>query len=148
MPFHWLDRTKEILKDLENQSIIVPSDVASDFCSPSFCVPKQNNPSEPRLVVDFTKINEKIKRPFHPMQSVTEAWRGVPPGMKWFATLDLSASYWQIPVHEESQELLTFMAPTGTEAGRFRWTRLPMGLAISSDRFNRLVEEAMKKSRG
>ena len=65
--------------------------------------------------------------------------------MKWFATLDLSASYWQIPVHEESQEILTFMAPTGTEAGRFHWTRLPMGLAISSDRFNNLVEEAMMK---
>ena len=79
------------------------------------------------------------------MQTVAEAWRGVPKGMKWFATLDLSASYWQIPVHEESQELLTFLAPQGTEAGRFRWTRLPMGLAISSDRFNRLVEEAMKK---
>ena len=92
-PYNWITRTKEILKDLEAQGIIVQTQKASDFCSPSFCVPKQNDPSEPRLVVDFTKINEKIKRPFHPMQSVAEAWRGVPKGMKWFATLDLSASY-------------------------------------------------------
>ena len=62
MPYHWLARTQEILKELEEQGIIVKTTVPSDFCSPSFCVPKPNNPSEPRLVVNFTKINQKIKR--------------------------------------------------------------------------------------
>ena len=68
--------------------------------------------------------------------------------MKFFCTLDLSSSYWQIPVDEESEDLLTFMAPTNTGLGRYSWRRLPMGLSLSSDKFNKLVENALAKEKG
>ncbi len=101
-PFHWVDKTKRILTNLEEQGIITRAVESSNFCSPSFCVAKPSDPAEPRLVVDFTNINKKINRPYHPMGSVKEAWRKIPPGMKYFCTVDLSASYWQIPVDQNS----------------------------------------------
>ena len=45
-------------------------------------------------MVDIMRINAKIKCPYYPMMMVQEAWRGVPPGMRWFTTVDLSVSYW------------------------------------------------------
>ena len=49
-----------------------------------------------------------------------------------FFSVDLSASYFQIPISEESQPLTCFMTPQG----RFQMTWLSMGLYASSNSFN------------
>ena len=42
----------------------------------------------------------------------------------YFAVIDLTQGYWQIPIHEESQHLTAFR----TAEGLYEWTRLGMGL--------------------
>ena len=42
----------------------------------------------------------------------------------YFAVIDLTQGYWQIPIHEDSQHLTAFR----TAEGLYEWTRLGMGL--------------------
>lgn len=43
---------------------------------------------------------------------------------KYFAIMDLTAGYWQTPIHEDSCAYTAFITPHGT----YQWTRVPMGL--------------------
>ena len=144
----WVEKTGKIMKNLEEQVINVQALVSSELCSPYSCFAKPSNTRELRLVVDLKKVNAKIGRPYNRIITVADAWHKVPKGMMYFATVDLSATYWLILAVKEFQDILTFMEPSGSGVECFWWTCLPMGLSVSSDNFNDLVERAMKEEAG
>ena len=45
-------------------------------------------------------------------------------GAKIFTQLDSTNAYWQIPIHEDSQDLTTFQ----TSSGAYKWLRATMGI--------------------
>ena len=49
---------------------------------------------------------------------------------------DLTSSYWQVRISEESQGITTFIS----EFGRFRWCVFPQGLSCSGDEFGQRLE--------
>jgi len=55
---------------------------------------------------------------------------------KFFATVDATQGYHQVPVSKKSQEFLTII----TQQGRFCYTVTPMGVCSSSDLFNLLTD--------
>ena len=73
--------------------------------------------------------------------SSRKVWQKVHPASTCFFSADLSASYFQIPIAEESQPLTTFLTPRG----KFQMTRLSMGLSASSDQFNQRVGGVLDK---
>ena len=56
-----------------------------------------------------------------------------------FSKADMSSGYWHIKLDEESSKMTTFQ----TEYGRFRWLRLPFGLSVSAEMFQKRLIEAL-----
>ena len=50
-----------------------------------------------------------------------------------FSKLDVRSAYWHLQLDDESSKLTTMITPFG----RFRWLRLPFGLCVSSEIFQR-----------
>ena len=53
-----------------------------------------------------------------------------------FTTLDACSGFWQLPMDEDSSKLLTFNTPWG----RYRFTRLPFGVAPAPEIYQREME--------
>ena len=58
---------------------------------------------------------------------------------KFFAKIDLSTAYWQIPLDEKSEEVCTL----NTTRGLFRVTRLQQGLKNAAAVFQQAIEEVI-----
>ena len=136
VPLHWQESLDELLDSLIAEGVIVPQEGATDFVAPSFLVAKPHDPSRGRLVQDYSDgVNSCLKRSAHPIPSPFQVWQKVHPASTCFFVADLMASYFQLPISEESQPLTIFLTPRG----KFMMTRLSMGLSASSDQFNQRV---------
>ena len=58
---------------------------------------------------------------------------------KFFSALDGTSGYHQIPIHAESQEMLTFSSPWG----RFCFQRLPFGISSASEVYQQAISELL-----
>ena len=58
---------------------------------------------------------------------------------KVFSILDLKSGNWHVKVDEESSFLTTF----NTQFGRYRWLRLPFGLNVSAEIFQRQLHQVL-----
>ena len=92
-----------------------------------------------RMVTDYSKINEFVKRPVHPFSSAADIVRSIPAGTRFFAKMDAIHGYFQLALDEESYKLTTFLLPSG----RYRYLRAPMGLSSSSDEWCRHLDRAI-----
>ena len=63
---------------------------------------------------------------------------------KVFSTVDLKAGYWHCVLDEESSLLTTFSTPYG----RYQWLRLPFGLSVSSEIFQKRENRALEGLEG
>ena len=93
-----------------------------------------------RLCVDFQKLNEYVRRLYHPTRTPSDAVFNVKTGSRYFSTLDAAKGYWQVALDPENQELTTFITPFG----RYKFLRAPMGLASSQDEYCARGDEALQ----
>ena len=117
---------KELKRMLEG-GLLEEAPGYSEHISCGFFVEKNTRPGEPvkvRLVADFRGINKKLQRPEHPLDNSWGILKRLNPKHQFFAALDFSSGYSQIPLAEESRELFTILFPYG----KFRYTVLPQGL--------------------
>ena len=136
MPLHWQESLDKLLDSLIAEGVIMPQEGATDFVAPSFLVAKPHDPSRGCLVQDYSDgVNNCLKRSAHPIPSPFQIWQKVHPASTCFFSADLAASYFQIPISEESQPLTTFLTPQG----KFMMTRLSMGLSASSDQVQPMI---------
>ena len=82
-------------------------------------------------------------RPHFPMKTIEDIADKLP-GAKFFSTLDCNSGFWQIPLDEESSELLTFNTPEG----RYRFNRLPFGTSCSSELFQSIMTDIFQDLEG
>ena len=96
-----------------------------------------------RICLDPTDLNRAVVREYHPIPVVEDI---VPElnGSDHFTKLDLMDGYWHIKLTEESSYLTTFSTPFG----KFRYNRLPFGLNVSQDVFQRKVDETYDPCEG
>ncbi|CAB0011535.1 unnamed protein product [Nesidiocoris tenuis] len=138
IPIPWKDQVKQELDGLVEKGIIKPSsEEASDFVSPLVVIPKHNG--KIRICVDFTKLNNYVKRPVHPFKAPWEAVSNIGNGNIYFSSLDAASGYFQMELDEQSQKLTTFLTPWG----RYQFLQAPMGLIRSGDEFCRRGDEAL-----
>merc|ERR1712215_121852 len=111
----------------------------SQWSSKAFPVVKGDGTSC-RIVADFKRLNQYILRPHWPTESADQLLRHIPPEAKYFATMDLTSGYHQIPLDEESQNLLLISTPMG----RFKYLVLAQGVYSVSDIFNYLTDGSIR----
>lgn len=63
---------------------------------------------------------------------------------KVFTTVDARNGYWHVVLDEESSLLTTFDTPVG----RYRWLRLPFGLCVASEIFQKRLHQALENLEG
>ena len=59
---------------------------------------------------------------------------------KFFTLVDAKKGYWHVPLDEASSYLTTFSTPFG----RFRFLRLPFGLTVAQDVFQKQLDSALE----
>ena len=130
VPEHYGQAADELIDKLLKDGIIeeVPLDEISEWISPAHFVPKDGGKGV-RLVTDFTRLNKYIRRPVHPFPSSNDITRRIKAGTQFFAKLDATQGYHQVPLAPDSRKYTTFLIPRG----KFRYKRGPMGLASTND---------------
>lgn len=112
----------------------------SPYNSPLLVVPKKsaNDEKKWRLVVDFRKLNDKIVNDKFPLTRIEDVLDRLGRA-RYFSTLDMTSSFHQINLHENSRPLTSF----STGSGHYQFKRLPFGLKISSNSFQRMLTIAL-----
>lgn len=125
------------IKDMLKDDIIEPS--ISPYNSPVFLVPKksQNGEKKWRLVIDFRELNTKIIPDRYPIPRIDEILDGLGNAI-YFSTLDMQSGFHQIKLSKSSRKCTAF----STELGHFQFKRLPFGINICPNSFQRMVNLA------
>jgi transposase InsO family protein len=104
----------------------------SPWNTPAFVVRKPKGGW--RLVNDFRQLNTRTKKMEWPLPNIEHAVNALG-GNSYFACLDLSDAFFQIPIKQEHREYTAFNA-----GGRHvQYTVMPMGLCNATATFQRLI---------
>ncbi|UYV67597.1 hypothetical protein LAZ67_5001331 [Cordylochernes scorpioides] len=125
----------QIEKMLENE-IIEPSN--SPYAAPVTLARKRDGSK--RFCVDFRKLNELMTVDNYPIPLIETVLDQLS-NSKYFSTIDITSAFWQIPIHPESRPLLSFV----THLGQYHFNRLPFGLKLSPQIFERQLNQLILK---
>ena len=135
------EKAQKIIDQLEKHQLI--SRANSPFCSQPVWVWKKPKdkagkaavageadleaPRELRLALDYRKVNKMISSHCHfPNPNIKELLFKLK-SAKYISIMDLSNSYWQIPLTEATKPIFAFQ----TSSAQYVWNRLPQGTAPS-----------------
>ncbi|GFV92418.1 retrovirus-related Pol polyprotein from transposon 297 [Trichonephila clavipes] len=131
------DVEKQIDEWLE-QGIIRES--CSDFSFPVVACKKKDDETM-RLCIDYRKLNKKIVKDRYPLPIIEEVLDKLGNG-KIFTTLDLkNAFFFHVDVDEASRKYTAFV----TETGQYEFLKVPFGLSISSNYFQRYINYVFRE---
>ncbi|KAL6466207.1 hypothetical protein MHYP_G00263400 [Metynnis hypsauchen] len=88
-----------------------------------------------RFCVDYRRLNSVTVKDSHPLPRVDDTLDRLA-GAQIFSTIDLTAGYWQIPLHPRDKEKTAF----STGSGLFHFRMMPMGISNAPPSFQRLME--------
>lgn len=122
------------VQNLLKHKIIEPS--VSEYNNPILLVPKKgpNGQKSSRLVLDFRNVNKKLIADKFPLPRIDDILDQLGRA-KWFSVIDLYSGFHQIELDVDSRDITSF----STESGSYRFTRLPFGLSVSPNSFQRMM---------
>ena len=106
----------------------------SEWAAPTFIVPKKTG--DVRIVTDFRELNKWIKRKPYPLPRIQDLLQKMEK-FKYATAIDLRKGYYNIHLDEESANLCTTVFPWG----KYRYKKLPMGIATSPDIFQKAMND-------
>ncbi|KAL1268819.1 hypothetical protein QQF64_034182 [Cirrhinus molitorella] len=104
-PAHY-QKLRQVLTEMENQGIIRKS--TSEFASPSVMVWKKEGSL--RICTDFRWLNARTLKDAHPLPHQSDCLASLG-GNVFFSTMDLTSSFYNIPMHEEDKKYKAFITP-------------------------------------
>jgi len=140
-PIALKDAIKNELDSMERNEIIRKVTEPTDWVS-SLVYSKKKDGSI-RVCLDPRRLNSALKRPHHKTPTVEELTHHFT-GAKIFSKLDAKAGYWSVQLDTDSQLLTTFQSPFG----RYCFQRLPFGLSVSQDLFQRKMDQILEQVDG
>ena len=142
VPVHLKDLYRKELHDMLNLGVITPVDRTTDWVNSIVLSEKKTEKGEVtkiRVCLDPRNLNKWIKREHYRQKTVDEVVTELN-GAKFFTIVDARKGYWHVPLDEEKSYLTTFSTPFG----RYRFKRLPFGLVVSQDVFQKQLDTAFK----
>ncbi|XP_062607979.1 uncharacterized protein LOC134269786 [Saccostrea cucullata] len=130
VPFPLLPKVEEELLRMEEEGIIQKVTEPTEWCAPMVPVVKKNG--KIRICVDLKKLNEAVIRGNFMLPNLDDVSPKLV-GAKYFSKLDASSGFYQVPLHEDSWKLTTFI----TQLSRFCFKRVPFGITSASEIFQR-----------
>ena len=141
VPVALRNRLHEELVHLQEQGIICAVTEPTEWVSSMVVVPKKNG--KLRVCLDPKDLNRAVMREHYPLPTIEEVSSKLA-GAEIFTLLDVKHGFWHIKLDEQSSFLTTFNTPFG----RFRWSRLPFGISIASEIFQRKMHELIEGLQG
>lgn len=123
---------KKKLDDMTQKKVIEPVDQPTDWVNNLVIAEKKDGSL--RLCLDPKQLNENIRREHFQIPTFEEVTTQLG-GKRFFTILDQKDSYWQVQLDEESAKLCTF----GTPFGRYKFLRMPFGIASASEVLQRMA---------
>ena len=108
----------------------------SEWGSPTFIIPKKDG--RVRFISDFRRLNQMLKRKPYPLPRISDTLQQLE-GFNYATSLDLNMGYYHIRLSPTAADMCTII----TEYGKFRYKRLPMGVACSPDIFQAKIYELL-----
>ena len=90
-----------------------------------------------RLCLDPQDLNKNIRREHYYSRTIDEILPRLH-NKKYLSVMDTKKSYWHVELDEESSLLCTFNTPFG----RYKFNRLPFGIKVSEDIFQKKLVDA------
>jgi len=134
IPIAYHDEVRRELQEMERNGIIEKSKQAVDWCSPLVITHKKSG--KLRICIDYIRLNECVRTPCRQIPTIEEI-QGKIGRANYFTTLDMTNGYWQVEVHKDDRDLLTF----GTPCGTYTFKRLPFRLKSAPMIFQEYVTE-------
>jgi hypothetical protein len=106
----------------------------SSWGSPTFFQPKKDG--RIRVLTDFRYLNTQLHRRVYPLPRIQDILTKRK-GYRYFTKIDISMQYYTFELDDES----SWLCVTVTPFGKFRYTRLPMGVHMSPDIAQDIMEE-------
>ena len=125
------------LKRLQDLKVISPIEEPTDWVSQMVAVEKKNS-DRVRMCIDPRPLNKALLREHYHLPTLGEILPELSKA-KVFSKCDLRSGYWHVPLDAESRKLTCTQSPFG----RFVWNRLPFGLKVSSEFFQKRVHAAL-----
>ena len=141
VPIPLMEAVKKALADMEENGVITKVTQPTDWCAPMVPVLKPTQPGEEkkvRICVDYKRLNQSIKREKFSLPTFEEL-TGKLAGAKVFTKLDAASGFYQIPLDASAQAATTFITPFG----RYQYHRLPMGVSLAPEIYQRKMNELL-----
>lgn len=145
VPLAYEEDLDEQMWEWEETNIIERAQVDSPWCHrlDSAAKPGAKPGDKRRPIIDMRPANKAIYRDVFPMPSV-ETIAPKLAGARIFTKLDLKSAFHHIELHEESRFITTFM----TKRGMMQFTRLPFGINVAPEVFQRVLQEILSGCEG
>ena len=104
------DFLSQFVNSLLDKNMAYPNPYSA-WASAPLCVPKPG-PSNFLFTVDLRPVNKFTIKHAYPMPNLEQELHKLS-GSKCYANFDLSQAYWQLSLHENSQECQSFITPDG-----------------------------------
>jgi len=108
--FNLMKSVKAELDKMVQQNIIEPVEVPSEWCAPMVPVVKPSG--KIRITVDYKHLNQVVIRPYINLPNLDDLAPKLV-GACVFSTMDANSGFHQVPLHDDSKLLTTFITPFG-----------------------------------
>lgn len=133
---------KKELDKLESTGVITKVDKPTDWVN-QMAVAEKKNKNEIRICIDPRPLNLVLKREHYRLPVLDDVLPELS-SSKVFSILDLKQGYLHCTLDEQSSYLTTMSTPFG----RYRWLRMPFGLNVSSEIFQKRLIQALDGLQG
>ncbi|KAK3702062.1 hypothetical protein QZH41_004210 [Actinostola sp. cb2023] len=134
-------KLKAELDRLTKRKVISPVEEPTDWVSSMIAVMKPNGTV--RLCIDPQHLNQALKRCHYPLPIIEELLPELTKA-RVFSKADLKEGFLLVQLDEESSKLTTFQTPWG----RYRWHRLPFGIAPAPEIFQIKLDQNLEGLKG
>ena len=130
---------KAELDKMLTKGIISPVSEPTDWVNSIVCNVRDlaNGDKKVRLCLDPRDLNKNIRREHYYSRTIDEILPKLH-GKRYFSVVDTKKGYWHVELDEESSLLCTFNTPFG----RYKFHRLPFGVLVSQDVFQKKMDRA------
>ena len=141
VPFAVKPKLKSELDRLTAIGVLSPVDEPTEWVSNLVIATKESG--EIRLCIDPKRLNSALKRERYPLPVIEDVLPDLSKA-KVFTKVDARNGYWHVQLDTPSSKLTTFDTPFG----RYRWLRLPFGICVASEMFQKRLNEALDRLDG
>ena len=136
VPLSIMDEVKAELDRLEKSSVLVKVTEPTEWVSQMAVARKKSG--DIRICIDPKPLNAVLMRERYKLPTVEDAIAKFG-NCDTFSKFDVKNAFWHCELDEESSFLTTMITPFG----RYRWSRLPFGVNVASEIFQRKLLEQL-----